>query len=77
MPIRMFWLMNAHVHRIGSEEDLRKLHVAAGSQSGEGIREIGKTLADQMGEVMKLNPMKVAQLDKEGLNDLRALELGA
>lgn len=81
MPIKLFWTLCNNIQRIQARDDLRKLSVAtaaslAGGMTGaiDGVQQLNENLLAERGEIIKtkFDPIGQAQLDREGLELLRA-----
>ena len=74
--LKTFWLLNRNIGRIKAEEDLRALNLLLAGQgsSKETIESVRNDLIEEMGEVVKRDPIKNADpLDRVGLSDLKAM----
>jgi hypothetical protein len=77
LPIKVFWLMAGMIHRIGADEELRRINTAVASQSAEGYKEYTEQLRIQLGTIatrntVPANPMD-AERDEEGVAFLKSL----
>lgn len=81
MPIKLFWTLCNNIQRIQARDDMRALSIAtaasmAGGMGGatEGVQQLNDQLLAERGTVIKtkFDPIGQAQLDREGLELLRA-----
>lgn len=69
----MFWFLNETIPRVRAEEDMRSLVVAASSSTKEGIEKAVEEFKSEIGEVVKIDPIKGAVRDQQGLDEMKDL----
>ena len=72
MPIDRFWVFEKNISRIQASKNLERLHIQAGSQSKDGYESLHSRFTEEVGVVALRTP----KLDREGLDNLRALQQG-
>lgn len=73
LPIKTFWAIDRQINRVRAEADLRAMRVSSSSMGGEGAQTLQETLLGEMGEPIRLDPIKSAIRDKAGVEDLRRM----
>lgn len=73
LPFKLFWLMSNNISRLRAERDIRGLMVANCSQAQDATVELRSSLMTELGTIMKVDPIKSAVRDVEGLNELKAM----
>lgn len=72
MPIRVFWVFNANIHKLNAEKDIRALSIAVSCQSSEGTKSLEeKLLRDMMGREAHI--VSEAQRDEAGFAELKSI----
>jgi len=76
LPIRNFWWLLKLIDRVTAEEDLRSLDIMTAAMGGDkdSILRFRQELSERVGTIVS-GVMPVAELDREGLNDLKGLSL--
>ena len=73
LPIKTFWAIDRQINRVRAEADLRGMRVASTSMGGEGVQALQEMLLGEMGEPIRLDPIKSAVRDTCGVEDLRRM----
>ena len=72
MPIRVFWVFNANIHKLNAEHDIRALSIAVSCQSAEGTKNLEeKLLRDMMGK--EAHSVLEAERDEAGFAELKSV----
>lgn len=76
LPITLFWFLYGQIDRLRAEDDLRRLNVAAASQSPEAAQSLSNGFRTQLDKVVKIDPVKAImseRLDRAGFEALRTM----
>lgn len=74
MPISLFWFLYGQIDRMRAEDDLRRLNVAAASQSPDAATSLSGSFRAELRKVVKIDPVKAVmaeRLDRAGFEMLR------
>jgi hypothetical protein len=73
MPIRIFWVLNAEIERVRSEEDLRAFQVANRASAGEQAQEYVEGLRKNLKNVFVVEGEGSDERDEAGILQLKLL----